>query len=140
MYMAIISRISLIIGVNRASMSWVICPWISKNAINHFVYTLAPCLHSSTFISSPILIIFIQNDYYYTKMDEFNFEGIVKYRTRVTGPWFYENCVILPCLHSSICKFKAIFLKHCNNVCGHKILDEFDYELYPTSMSLVICP
>ena len=29
-------------GRNRASMSWVICPWISKNAINHFVYTLAP--------------------------------------------------------------------------------------------------
>ena len=23
-------------------MSWVICPWISKNAINHFVYPLAP--------------------------------------------------------------------------------------------------
>jgi hypothetical protein len=28
-------------GHYLTSMSWVICPWISKNAINHFVYTLA---------------------------------------------------------------------------------------------------
>ena len=35
-------------GHYPTSMSWVICPWISKNAINHFVYTLGPSfLHQS---------------------------------------------------------------------------------------------
>ena len=73
-------------------------------------------------------------------MDEFNFEGILNDRTRVTGPWFCENCVILSCLHSSKHKYLSILMKLYHNVYGHKILDEFDYGRYPTSMSWVICP
>ena len=91
-------------GRYPTSMSLVICPWISKNAINHFVYTLGPSfLHQSW-------LFFIQHVYYYKKFDEFNFEGILNDRTRVTGPWFYENCVILSCLHSSNHKLKAILM------------------------------
>ena len=43
MCMAIRSRLDEFeYGRNQASMSWVICPWISKHSINHFVYILAP--------------------------------------------------------------------------------------------------
>ena len=96
------------------------------------------CLHSSTFISSPILILFTQNVYYYKKLDEFNFEGILNDRTRVMDPWFYENCVILSCLHSSNHKYLSILMKLYHNVYGHKISDEFDYERYPTSIIIII--
>ena len=102
------------------SMSWVICPWISKNAINHFVYTLAPSFLYQSLLFLYSLFITIRS-WMSSILKEFWSD-----RTRVTGPWFYENCVILPCLHSSIYKFKAIFMKHCDNVCGHKISDEFD--------------
>ena len=90
------------------SMSWVICPWISKNAINHFVYTRwSSFLHQfwlylyRMFITIRSWMSLILND-----------------KTWVTGPWYFENCIILRCLYSSICKFKVVFMKHCDNVCG----------------------
>ena len=47
---------------------------------------------------------------------------------------------ILPCLHSSIRKSKAILVKFCYNVCAYKVLGEFDNGLDRTSVSRVICP
>ena len=63
-------------------------------------------------------------------MDEFNFEGIMKDRTRV----------ILSCLHSSNHKYLSILMKLYHNVYGHKISDEFDYGRCLPSKSRVICP
>ena len=115
-------------------MSWVICPWISKNAINHFVYILTHSFLHKFWLYLYRVFITLRSC-----MSSI-LKEILNDGTRVTDPWFYENCVILPCLHSSIRKFKAIFMKHCDNVGGHKISNEFDYGLYLTSMSLVICP
>ena len=39
------------------------------------------------------------------------------------------------CLHSSIYKYQSMSTKLSQNVCNHKILDEFDY-----GTVLVICP
>ena len=40
-----------------------------------------------------------------------------------------KNCSFLPFFHSSIHKSEAILIKLCRNVCGHMILDDFDYGL-----------
>ena len=117
-------------GRNRAIRYWVICPWISKNAINHFVYTLAPSFLHQFWLYLHRMFITIRN----------SMSSILNDRTRVTGPWFYENCVIISCLHSSNHKYLSILMKLYHNVYGHKILDEFDYGHCLPSKSRVICP
>ena len=71
---------------DRTSMSRVMDPWIRTNAC--FILL---CLHSSTFISSPILIIFIQNVYNFNMSDDFDFEKNRSGRTRVRSPWSYKK-------------------------------------------------
>ena len=53
---------------------------------------------------------------------------------------FWKNCGIWLCLHSSIYKYWPINAKLGQNVCDHKILDDFDYGSNRTRIVKVICP
>ena len=52
---------------------------------------------------------------------------------------FEKNCWIWLCLHSSIYKYRPLSTKLDQNVCDHKISNEFDYGSNQTRTVQVIC-
>ena len=78
--------------------------------------------------------------YAHNVLDEFD-SGSNWIRTSgVTCPWICKNCWIWLCLHSIIYRYWPISTKLGQNVCDHKMSDEFDYGSNQTKTARVICP
>ena len=132
MYVIIRSGMSSIMELIRPELR-VVCPWIRKIAIFNFVYTLAsanidqsvPNLATICMpIRSRMSLIMGQIELEHPELFALEFGKIAEY----------------DCLHSSIYKYWPVSTKLGQNVCDHKITDEFDYEFNPTRTLWVICP
>ena len=101
-------------GLNPMRTVGVICPWIRKFAVFGFVYTLASANIDQ---SVPNLATIFQpiRSQMSLIMKQIKPSGVIY-------PWIWKNCWI----HSSIYKYWAISTKLGQNVCDHKISDEFD--------------
>ena len=134
MYVTMRPRMSLIMDVIGAELSWVICPWICKNC---WIWL---CLHSSIYKCRPMSTKHGHNIYDNEILDEFNYWSNPTVTSGVICPWIRKNCLIWLCLHSSIYKCRPMSTKHGHNIYDNEILDEFNYWSNPTVTSGVICP
>ena len=119
--------------INHTRTVQVICPWIRKFAIFDFVNT-SICKYW------PISTKLGHNIYAHKVSDELDY-GLNWTRTSgVICPWIWKNCWIWLCLHSIIYKYWPIRTKLGQNVCDHKILDDFNFGSNRTRTVIVICP
>ena len=89
MYVTIRSRMSSIMDLIGAELSWVICPWICKNC---WIWL---CLHSSIYKCRPMSTKHGHNIYDNEILDEFNYGSNPTVTSGVICPWIRKNCLTL---------------------------------------------
>ena len=113
-------------GTNRTRTVWVVCPWIRKFAIFDYVYSLASANLDQSVPNLATIYIPMKSGMS-SIMGQIESEHLEKLLNRL---W----------LHSRIYKYWPVSTKLGQNVCDHKISDEFDYGSNRTRTVWVICP
>ena len=128
----------------RAGMSSIMNQWdqncLSCLPLNSKICQIWLCLLSKICKYWPISTKLGHNTYAHEGSDEFDYGSDWTRTSRVICPWIWKNCWIWLCLHFSIYKYWPINTKLGENICDHKISDEFDYGCNRTRTVWVTCP